>query len=148
MGVTIHFSGRLKDSKSYPLFIGELQDYAETRDWPWTEISKSHTTLTRIQDEELHNYTGPSFGIQISPHPDAEPLCFEFDENYFVQGFIKTQFAGVDTHIAVVDLLLYVMPFFEELVVGDEGEYWETRDGSITASHFQKINDALDDLQS
>jgi len=51
---------------------------------------------------------------------------FEFDLDLYVQEFTKTQFAGVQTHVKVLELLKALNPFFRYLKVVDEGEYWET----------------------
>ena len=42
----------------------------------------------------------------------AFPACcqFEFDKDCYVQEYVKAQFAGVETHVAIIDLLRRVQP--------------------------------------
>ena len=35
---------------------------------------------------------------------------FEFDKDCYVQEYVKAQFAGVETHVAIIDLLRRVQP--------------------------------------
>lgn len=58
---------------------------------------------------------------------------------------MKTQFAGVDIHIAI-ELLRRVEPFFESLFVKDEGDYWLMRDGNLLAQHMRKCDQLLQQL--
>jgi len=63
----------------------------------------------------------------IYPAEMSEPLYLVFGGKGKLDNFIKTQFAGVDTHIDVINLLDAVKPFFKLLDIIDEGRYWETR---------------------
>jgi hypothetical protein len=124
MGVTIHFEGRLKHPKAYPLLLDALQEYATTHDWPVKQIPEQERTLRRVRDEKDWDYSGPTFGLELQPDENADPLRFEFDKDFFVQEFIKTQFAGPDLHIAVITLFRLVEPYFDKLEIDDEGEFW------------------------
>ena len=68
-------------------------------------------------------YDGPVYGIKLNPHPYCEPLTLEFDASLFCQDYTKTQFAGPDIHIALIDLIEELKPHFVEFVVLDESGY-------------------------
>ncbi len=88
-------------------------------------------------------------GIIIRPHEKSETLSFifnpkgslinpailmfdDFSQKYVYYVSIKTQFAPIEIHIAVIKLLKYLKNvFIKNLEVLDEGGYWETLDERI-----------------
>lgn len=62
-----------------------------------------------------------------------------------MQEFTKTQFAGVECHLKVLDLLRSIQPFFRELKIEDEGEYWETRNRTILEAHMVKTREVIEE---
>jgi hypothetical protein len=146
MGVTIHFEGRVKGATAYSLLIDELREFAASHDWPTEEISQSHTSLKRVRYEQNWDYSGPTFGLQLLPHEDCDPLRFEFDKDYYLQEFVKTQFAGVATHLAIIELFRRIQPFFDSLKIEDEGEFWDTPDESALERHISRCNEVLRDV--
>jgi hypothetical protein len=146
MGVTIHFEGKVKGATAYSLLLDELREFAASNAWPAKEISQSHAKLKRVRDEQDWDYSGPTFGLQLLPHENCDPLRFEFDKDYYVQEFVKTQFAGVATHVAIINLFRRIQPFFESLKIEDEGEFWKTSDESGLEGHIDRCNEALQDL--
>jgi len=83
-------------------------------------------------------------GIVLYPSEDCEPVRLEFDRDLYVQEYTKTQFAGVDMHLKVVELLRVLKPFFRALRVQDEGEYWETGDVRILTEHMDTIHHVIE----
>ena len=148
MGVTIHYSGHLREPLAYGLLIGEVQDFAEQQSWPHRLISKSGATLERW-DQTGREWTvrGDTRGIELLPHDWCEPLTLEFDREHFVQDFTKTQYAPPEIHVAIVELFQHLAPFFRDLDVSDEGEYWESGDldrlRDMFDECFQALHDAL-----
>ena len=69
----------------------------------------------------------------------------EFDGEFYIQEYIKTQFAPLEVHISVVELLQCLQPHFIDLQVVDEGEYFETRDKATLESHLNNCNAVLKD---
>jgi hypothetical protein len=136
----------LKTPAAYPLLLDELREYAESRGWPCESISERQTTLKRVREERDWDYSGPTLGLQLHPDENSDPLRFEFDRDYYVQEFVKTQFAGVDTHVAIIGLLRSIQPFFERLKVEDEGEFWTTSDESVLAEHIRRCDDILQEM--
>jgi hypothetical protein len=74
-----------------------------------------------VKDEVDWDYTGFTQGIELRPHPNTDPLRLEFDEELYIQQYIKTQFAGPVVQIKVVTFLKNIQPFFNGFRVEDEG---------------------------
>jgi hypothetical protein len=128
MGVTVHFEGRATDAQSRDTVIAIAKQFAAKNDWPYEEFAETQVTLERVIDEQPVDYVGPTVGIELRPHEASEPLRLEFDEDNFCQEYCKTQFAPIETHVKVVELLRLVEPYFQKLAVVDEGEYFESGD--------------------
>lgn len=139
MGVTIHFEGQLRGEGQYAALLRGARAFAFTRGWPVREIDEREKILNRVIDEREVEYVGPVLGIELQPHLGAEPLRFEFDKHLFIQQYCKTQFAGADTHIEIIELFSEVAPLFFNLDIADEGEYWELRDRSILQGNLDAV---------
>ena len=135
MGVTIHFEGRLKDEPSFAAALAVARMFSDEHQWSCRPIDETHATLKRVRDEEEWDYSGPVKGLEIHPHVDSEPFRLEFDRDLYVQEYCKTQFAPIEVHVQVVELLNLLRPLFEKLEVIDEGEYFETGDLALLTRH-------------
>jgi hypothetical protein len=142
MGLTIHYQGQLESEHAYVSFIKEVTVYAEARHWPVHAIAEDERELTRMlqpEDPEVAEYedlyVGPTKGIYLLPHPECEPLSFEFDRDLFMQDFCKTQFAGPTIHAAILDLFRQTEPLFEMLDLHDEAEAW----GNVDSAHLERV---------
>jgi hypothetical protein len=144
MGVTIHFEGRLTGKTAYEELIGVVSSLAELEGWRTETIDSAEVTLLRVRDEQDWNYTGPVKGVALHLHEDCDPVRLEFDKDLYVQEFTKTQFAGAEYHLKVIDLLKAIQPFFCELNVSGEGEYWDTNDRSILQYHLDTIRNIIE----
>ncbi len=120
--------------------------FCDERAWMSQPINEAHVTLKRVRDEKDVDYAGPVKGIEIQPHEDSEPLRLEFDRDLYVQDFTKTQFAPIEIHVQVVELLHLLIPQFESIEVTDEGEYFETGDLTLLAQHRNRCLEVLDEL--
>ena len=98
-------------------------------------------------DEKDKDYEGPVTGVVIHISENCEPLYFQFGEDLFMQDFVKTQFAGANVHVQIVQLLESIRPFFKKLVVDDEGEFWDSHDRVLLEGHIQKINSVLEEIK-
>ena len=152
MGLTIHYQGQLLSESAYESFIAAVTAFAADREWPAHPIAEPSRRLTRIlqpedpgEPEFEEIYTGPTRGIYLLPHPDCEPLTFEFDRDLFMQDWTKTQFAGPTTHAAIVELFRETEQFFEMLDVQDEADFWETNDREALAQSFAESRAAIDE---
>ncbi len=142
MGVTIHFEGRLKDAEALKRVI----DAAKRTGWKDKRIEEAHVTLERVRDEAEWDYTGPTYGIELQPHENCEPLRLEFDCDLYVQEYVKTQFAPPETHMAIVHFLKAIAPEFDALQVFDEGEYWDTGSIDVLTYHIDSCERALQEV--
>lgn len=145
MGVTIHFEGSLKDQASFEAVIALTKQFCDQHSWRNEQINSDHVQLRRVRDEQEWDYDGPVKGITIEPHENAEPFRLEFDKDLFVQEYTKTQFAPVEVHIAIVELLRLIQPYFTHLEIFDEGEFFETGDRETLEHHINRCTELLDE---
>ena len=163
MGLTIHYSGALRDPADLPALIAEATDISKSMQWPYELIHRAPDV--------------PVEGILISPD-GSEPLWLTFHEEGFmcnpllyayvrdVEGkgipadaeqwlFTKTQYAGAKAHMAMIKLLRYLSKtYFARFELHDESGYWETDDESVCLKRFGEydrimhmVGDALDEME-
>lgn len=72
MDVTIHFEGRVKGATAYSVLIDELREFAASHDWKCEELAKLNAVLERVRDEIPWDYSGPTFGLELWPHPACD----------------------------------------------------------------------------
>lgn len=148
MGVTIHYQGKLRDATGYDSLIEIAQQYAISKEWLTEPITNSEVKLLRVDDKEQGwEYVGPTKGIAIYPHEHCEPIRLEFDRDLYIQEYTKTQFAGATTHKRVVQFLRKLEPYFDHLVVEDEGEYWDSEDEGVLVDHIETVNRVIDEYR-
>src|SRR5882762_10416633 len=123
MGVTIHFEGKLKRPEAYQAVLATARRFAESQNWSWEPIEEKVTTLKRIREEKDWDYVGPVKGVVLYPHENSEPVRLEFDSELYIQEYTKTQFAPIEVHLLLVELLKKIEPYFEQLIVFD----WNSR---------------------
>jgi len=152
MGLTIHYQGQLESEQAYVSFIVEITAFAEARGWPLHTIAERERELTRMlqpEDPEAAEYedvyVGPTRGVYLLPHPECEPLSFEFDTDLFMQDYCKTQFAGPAVHRAILDLFRQTEPLFEMLDIQDEAEGWENPDPAHLERMFVETRQAIEE---
>jgi len=146
-GVTLHYEGTAKDRASADQVLATARVEAQRRGWKIESANLPNAVVTRIIDEVEKPYTGTLTGIVIYPHPMCEPLYLQFGSDLFLQDFVKTQFAGPDIHVGVVELLRKIQPYFRELKVDDEGEYWPARDRTKLAHNLDAVNVMIDNIK-
>jgi hypothetical protein len=115
-----------------PGFLSQVEFLADIRQW---------------RHERFHEIAGgPATGFVTYPHAECEPLKFEFDQRGRFSGWVKTQFAGPDTHIEVVRFLRDVRLLLGKFGVRDEGEYWETESEETLRGHIDTINGVIREM--
>jgi hypothetical protein len=130
-----------------------MEDIAKSMGW-------KHTVIDKFDK----NDKTPLKGIIIRAHEKSESLqlisdkqgnlrnvfAMEFareDSELTYLNFIKTQFAPVENHIAVIKLLKYIQKkYISNLDVYDEGEYWQTGDEKILKERIDFLNGAINHL--
>ncbi len=171
MGITIHYSGKLDDPRVLAQLLAEARHFCFQRRWKYIDVDDRilGTVERRIPSdaESVRTQTSPIDdtlrGILIQPHPKSESVFLTFNQNgelcfYMPQAtpghfgenkslFTKTQFAPLDIHISICELLALIRDkYFPSLRVVDEGEYWETRDPARLAENFGRLNTLMDQV--
>jgi len=164
MGLTIHYSGKLRNPSDLQPLIDEATDIAISMQW-------HHQRLPFFKDTPLD-------GVLITPE-GSEPiwLTFHIDHGMLINPilysyiqetthedipedavsgvFTKTQYAGVEKHIAIIKFLRYISEkYFAHFELYDESNYWETGDEIECRKVFRRydkiigmVGDALDSME-
>ena len=155
MGLSIHYSGQLKDPNLITELMIEVVSICKELNW------------------EYHLIPGPNSdkltGIVLSP-AGSEPICLtslpdgklcspftiknkewyeenELDPELIYSTSTKTQYAGMETHIAIIKLLKHLKEkYFSVFELLDEGGYWETMDEKILLGQFTTYETAINKL--
>jgi hypothetical protein len=129
LGVTIHYSGTLINLAEKERFLKEAATLAAAMGW------------------EIEADADSKIGVTFLPSHDCEPLEFNFDENGSIESWVKTQFAGAEVHIQIIDFLAQISSHFSALTIDDEEEFWETHNQEILQDHFDQITAVLEDMR-
>lgn len=165
MGLTIHYSGKLKLASSLPQLIDEIKDIANTNEWKYfvfEEIFPNDGFSKEIDKTNL-------YGVMLNP-PGSEPVCFTFLNNGKMCGILnfnhlqidpsingmmlynistKTQFSSPEIHQKIILLLDYVKTkYLKNFECYDEGKYWETRDKEILIKIFERNERLINSFSS
>ena len=170
MGVSIHYRGRLDEAALLPALCDEVGDIADSMGWRATTLDDDWSTppdATLKNGGKVEGHLGLK-GIQITPHPDSEPIVLFFDRDghlrspmtmlMILDGTLqpetawvpmKTQFSGPDIHVWVIGLLKYLKKhYISNLEVSDESEYWDTGDRRKLEEDMTLLNGKLQHLSA
>lgn len=161
MGLSIHYSGTIANPAYLPELISEVQDIVSVYGWPCAVFEN------KFPDKHFGRttYTDKVYGLSFTP-PGCETvfICFlsngkisgpvqlqlygnseiETDKKYLYIVSVKTQFAGAEIHMMVVQLFRYLSEkYFGRFNMSDEGNYWETSDEKILKENFKKYKALL-----
>jgi len=159
MGITIFFAAEL-GKNSLPSILQTCRAFAAEHDWAAESIDEAEIELARLfqknepleigqalqrnaQQRIADLYLGPTQGIALYPHEDCEPLRIEFDDTGYLQQQVKTQFAGVEVHQQIVELLREISTGFDRFELVDEGRYWESEDPNVLREQFEFSLEAI-----
>lgn len=164
MGLSIHYSGTIKDAVLVDDLITEVADICQSLHWTYTIIKEPNTDQLNgicFSPEECE----PVFLTFIPGGRMCSPVNLMNRDIYALNGLdaaliyttsTKTQFAGPDAHIAVIRLLHYLNEkYFSVFELSDERMYWETMDEKILISQFARyefllnaVVDALSEMKT
>jgi hypothetical protein len=147
-GVTINYEGAASSKEAIAKILATATAIAKKNQWKIADASAEHVTLERVVNEKPVRYEGRLTGVVIYPSEKCEPVQLQFGDDLFMQDFTKTQFAGAEIHVKVIELFLAIRPFFKKLTIDDEGEYWETRDRRLLEQHLGETNSAIEAIKS
>lgn len=141
MGLTIHYKGKLSAPQSVQALTEEVRDIAETLGWMYNIISDEQVAgiVTAPENCEPIWLTFLKDGTLVS----LSYLEFNIDGKGWVS--TKTQFAGMDAHMAVVRLIRHLSKkYFQDFTMEDEGHYWETDDVNLLRKQFATYEALID----
>lgn len=161
MGLSLHYSGSFNANASLSEMIEEVKDIAEIYKWEYTIYEK------QLPSSNLGKttYDNNIYGINFTP-PECESvsLCFlsngrisspinllafgnatdKKEKDYLYMVSVKTQYAGSDVHKLIIHLFKYLSKkYFQEFMVTDEGQYWETGDEKLLEENFNRYNELI-----
>ena len=132
MAITIFYMIRLAKSADVAPFLTAAKSEAKRRKW----------NVVPIAGGPKHAKSASS-GIEILPHAKCEPIRLEFSRSLTCNAFVKTGYAPLKTHMAVVEFLRAIKPLAKSFKVEDEGEYWETGDAALLNRHRDGFDEAF-----
>jgi hypothetical protein len=147
MGVTIHFEGKLKTDNDFEKVVKISCDFARSNDMDYQVFEEQNKLLQRVKNEMDWDYQGLTRGVKIQPDINADPLWIEFDEDYYLQEYCKTQFVDKSIHIKIIELLKAIEPYFQSLIVVDEGEYWDSDNSTLLQERLDDCFNAIEDAK-
>ena len=104
-------------------------------------------------------------GISFQPHPESESVILTFNTEGELRSliamlllpehtdmhnflFTKTQFAGIETHVEIIHLLIYLKKkYFKKLKILDDGGYYPKQNLETLTERFGVINFAISTIQ-
>jgi hypothetical protein len=160
MGLTLHYTVRLRHIERLPELVAEVKDICISLTWNYflfDDIFKVPAHTMPFESTEGDPKPIRLQGILFSP-PECEPVFLTFTPEGWSSTFlnldmpeqiaelgpmlmysvhVKTQGAGADIHIALVNLLKYLeKKYFSYVNVSDESGYWNTMDKAVLYQHF------------
>jgi hypothetical protein len=177
MGLSIHYHGQISDYALIEDLIIEVEDICKSLEWNyhiWEKKSNTNDDV-HLSNPAFINYTMEDLkGISFTPK-ESETVSFVFfpsgmlcspvklmyndaaTNDLMVETVsVKTQYAGIDTHLTVLKLLQYLKDkYFSFFELSDEGMYWETKDVEVLKSQFARydfivnsVRNALSDFKA
>ncbi|HRE77554.1 MAG TPA: hypothetical protein PLL09_06995 [Flavobacterium sp.] len=165
MGLTIHYSGKLKSASLLSELIDEIKDIAKTNEWKYFVFEDKFPKDSFSKEIDKKNL----YGIMLNP-PGSEPVCFSFLNNGKMCGILnhnhlqidpsingimlytistKTQFSTPEIHQKIILLLDYVKTkYLKKFECYDEGKFWETRDKETLVEIFERNERLINSFSS
>ena len=165
MGLSFHFSGRLRKADDLPALIAEVKDVSNISGW------KYHIFETRFPNDCFEDHTSYDdvYGICFSPEK-CEPVFFTFlsngamvspdrieifaysedetERSYIYSISVKTQFSGYFNHQLLIRLIKHLNEkYFEDFRLDDESYYWETDDENLMRERFKLYDRLMDNVE-
>ena len=145
MGLSIYYTGTLRDKNLIDLVIDEAADIADSHHWHYSE-------LPHVPDIPIRGLILQPEGcdpIWMTFHEDGylcSPILYSYlletDHEEFTEEtkqimITKTQYAGAEVHMAVIKFLRYLSEkYFSKFELTDEAKYWETGDENYCRKRF------------
>lgn len=155
MGLSIHYRGTFNRTASLSEMIEEIKDISETHHWNYLVFERQFPKNSLGKKDFNKNVYGILF---TPPHCEPVKLCFlsngrmgnpfmleywlksksESDKKLIFGNSTKTQYAGIEIHKIIINLLRYISKkYFRTFSLIDEGQYWETGDEELLKKIFR-----------
>ena len=145
MGLTISYRGSLRDPSAAEMLLGDVFDLCMEMGWYYMPIHRSNVMpakgiMITPQGCETIILAFLTNGVLYDPfhfiyteHPEREVV----KEDRYQWIHVKTRYAGVDTHIAIIKMLRYLSTkYFESFELRDPSGYWDTGNAAACFEHF------------
>lgn len=138
MGLSIYYQGRIKDRALLPQLVSAVEDIC-------TELGWESERFNEPEAEGLFFAPDGSEPLSLTFNHDGRLVDFRYivfrkELGEPIEGVIvKTQYAGVEAHKAVIDLFRWIAKeYFEDFELSDESRYWETGDEAVLRQSFER----------
>jgi len=166
MGLSIHYQGNIKDYALIGALTAETEDICASLNWPCQVFDPAISAIE--PGEATEKFTPDDLnGISFTPE-ECETVFLTFLPNGALCSPLKlmfydpssndmmievvhtkTQYAGPDTHIAILKLLDYLSKkYFASFELNDEGGYWGTWDKGVLLAQFTRYNFIVDQMRN
>ncbi len=153
MGVSIHYSGKLRNTSDLPSYMDEVVDLCQTLRWTHQYIPPD----SGVPIEGLVVYIEGCDPVVLTFLPGGR-LCHPMLYSYLkgVEQMEKvesadhwiithTQDAGPVVHMELIRILRYLHEkYFEDFKVNDSSKYWETNDEEQCRQAFANSTDLFE----
>ncbi|HKP94856.1 MAG TPA: hypothetical protein VJ385_03765 [Fibrobacteria bacterium] len=138
MGITIHYHGRVNPKLKVKEFYIYAALICKEKKWAVTDLVETEGAQLLDHPEEAIPYNGKLSTFTIRPHEHCEPLLFQITQEGYFKNWCKSQFAPLEVHMGIVDMFDQVKIKLSELVIQDEGGYWESRNAEALEERIVK----------
>lgn len=120
MGLSIHYSGILRSPTLLPALVEEVQDVCTILEWRYQMFEDESINCICFTPPECETLT-------LMLYETGELVCpvsLQFGTEPANIGSVKTQFAGIKVHQAIIKLLKHLKAiYFTTFELKDEGGY-------------------------
>ena len=169
MGVTIHYRGKLKSVDLISSFMDEVEEICISNNWKYQLLNEDMPVIISAADAPMpfnddNDFEDDGFphdlrGISFEPHEESESVTFLFNaegiltsifgnmfptRSKYTWNFVKTQFAGAETHIRIINLMRYLKKkYFKKFEIHDDGGYYPHNNMEGLQERFDYLNNAI-----
>ncbi|GAA4343070.1 hypothetical protein [Flaviaesturariibacter amylovorans] len=137
MGLALHYRGTLRDVAQLPELVSEVEAICTELGWTYHIFNDANVRGICCWPEGCEPlfftvHRGPEF---------ISPVLLQFELEPCTDISVKTQYAGVEAHMAVVKLLRHLSgKYCSQFECHDEGYYWEQDDEVLLRKRFAEYN--------
>lgn len=140
MGLSIYYKGKIGDVRLIDGLVDEVADICASLAWNQTIIRDENVDGIVFSPEKCE----PCFFTFNKQGVLTNPIAIEYEIEPVDFVIAKTQFAGIDAHMAIIKLIRHLSEkYFSEFELTDEGMYWETNDEAVLRERFSTYEASL-----